>query len=110
MSIDQLYKLIFYVPIADAERVKNSIFSTGAGSIGHYSHCSWETDGLGQFKPLAGSSPNIGSQDKLEKVSELRVEILCASTNIKEAISNLKNSHPYEEPAFEVLSIQNHLF
>ena len=49
MSNDQLYKLIFYVPTADAERVKTSIFKTGAGSIGHYSHCSWETEGMGQF-------------------------------------------------------------
>tara|TARA_Y100000385_G_C13001215_1_gene597319 strand:- start:40 stop:372 length:333 start_codon:yes stop_codon:yes gene_type:complete len=110
MSNDQLYKLIFYVPTADAERVKTSIFKTGAGSIGHYSHCSWETEGMGQFKPLFGSSPAIGTQDKLEKVPELKIEILCTSINIKDAVSCLKNSHPYEEPAFEIISIQNHLF
>lgn len=106
----ELYKLIFYVPTADAERVKCSIFKTGAGSIGHYSHCSWETEGIGQFKPLDGSNPTIGHHNTLEKVPELKVEILCTSNNIKDAVISLRKSHPYEEPAYEVISIQNHLF
>ena len=103
-----MYKLIFYVPENDAELVKESVFKTGAGTLGNYSHCSWETKGLGQFKPLTGSNPTIGSQNKLEKVEELRVEILCSNENIKAAVHALKDSHPYEEPAFEVISIENH--
>lgn len=109
MSGEQLFKLIFYVPKADAECVKLTIFETGAGSIGNYSNCSWETEGMGQFKPLVGSNPTLGSQDIVQRVKELRVEILCDQSNIKSAISALKDSHPYEEPAYEVLSIQNHL-
>ena len=105
-----MYKLVFYVPVRDADSVKNSIFLTGAGQIGNYSNCSWETEGIGQFKPLSGSNPSIGSQNELERVAELRVEILCEVHNIKSAIKALKSSHPYEEPAYEVLAVLNQEF
>ena len=105
-----MYKLVFYVPINDAENVKKSVFLTGAGQIGNYSNCAWETEGFGQFKPLSGSNPTIGKLDCVEKVPELRVEILCESKNIKEAIKALKDSHPYEEPAYEVFAVLNQEF
>lgn len=110
MSNEQLYKLIFYVPKADAERVKSSVFNSGAGSIRNYSHCCWETEGVGQFMPLTGSNPTIGNQNRIEKVIELRVEVLCSTSVVKAAIEAMKSAHPYEEPAYEVVSIQNHLF
>ncbi len=105
-----MYKLIFYVPKDNAEVVKESIFATGAGSIGNYSHCAWETLGTGQFKPLPGANPSIGGINQIEKVIELRVEILCKEDNIKTAIQALKSSHPYEEPAYEIVSIENDKF
>lgn len=105
-----MYKLIFYVPKQQAEPVKTAIFATGAGQIGHYSHCSWETEGVGQFKPLTGANPSLGEVGELEKVSELRVEILCLEANIRAAISAMKQSHPYEEVAYEVVSIENNKF
>lgn len=110
MSNTPFYKLVFYVPTEDAERVKESIFQTGAGRIGNYSHCSWEVEGMGQFKPLKGSNPAIGTIEKVEKVKELRVELMCTKDQVKDAISALKESHPYEEPAFDIISIENHLF
>lgn len=100
-----MYKLIFYVPVNDAEKVKSAIFVTGAGTLGNYSHCSWETQGVGQFKPLVGSNPSIGQQYSLERVDELRVEILCTDKNLRSAIVALKDAHPYEEVAFEVYKI-----
>ncbi len=100
-----MYKLIFFVPINSATDVKDAIFSTGAGSLGNYSHCSFESKGVGQFKPLAGSSPSIGSIDEIERVDELKIEILCSENNIKEAIQSLKISHPYEEVAYEVYKV-----
>ena len=104
-----MFKLIFYVPKDQAEPVKEAIFSTGAGAIGNYSHCAWQTEGIGQFKPLEGSNPTLGKQDIIEHVPELRVEILCTDDNIKHAVKALKDSHPYEEPAYEVISVQNHM-
>lgn len=105
-----MYKLIFYVPEDQSESVKSAIFETGAGKLGNYSHCSFETLGTGQFMPLTGANPTLGSVNLLEKVRELRVEILCQKEQVRAAIGALKEAHPYEEVAFEVISVLNHEF
>ncbi len=101
----QNYKLIFFVPENAVETVKQAIFATGAGSLGNYAQCSWQTLGTGQFLPLDGANPTIGEIDNVERVSEWRVEILCTAENIKSAVTALKTAHPYEEPAFEVYAL-----
>ena len=103
-----MFKLIFYVPTNCVEIVKNAIFKTGAGQLGNYSHCSWQVLGDGQFKPLSGSKPTLGSEGNIERVKEFRVEILCLEDNIKLAVDALKSSHPYEEVAYEVISLLNY--
>lgn len=102
-----MYKLIFYAPKNACEKIKSSVFSTGAGKLGDYEQCSFETAGIGQFKPAQGANPYLGEVGELEKVEELKVEILCLESNIREAVKAMKNAHPYEEPAFEVLEIAN---
>lgn len=102
-----MYKLIFYVPVNEAQKVKKAVFETGAGSLGNYSHCSWETAGMGQFKPLAESKPAIGDKNQINQVEELRVEILCSEQNIQNAVDQMKSSHPYEEPAYEVIKLES---
>lgn len=97
-----MYKLVFFVPATHAEEVKEAVFNAGAGRIGDYSHCCWQVLGTGQFKPLEGSDPYLGSQGELEKVEEFRIEMVCSDDRIKYAIQALKQSHPYEEPAFDV--------
>ena len=105
-----MFKLIFYVPESAVEKVKSAVFATGAGTLGNYSSCSWQTMGVGQFKPLEGANPAIGSKNIVERVEEFRVEILCSESQIKPAITALKAAHPYEEVAFEVISVLNHEF
>lgn len=100
-----MFKLIFFVPVEAAEKVKSAIFETGAGKIGNYSHCSFETKGFGQFKPLPGSNPTIGNHNEIERVQELKVEILCTPNQLEAAINSLKEYHPYEEPAYEVYAL-----
>jgi len=97
-----MYKLVFFVPQSHVESVKTAVFGAGAGRIGDYEHCAWQVLGEGQFRPLQGSNPFIGSQDVLEKVSEYRVELVCADEHIADAVAALKAAHPYEEPAFDV--------
>lgn len=53
------------------------MFDAGAGGLGDYQECSWQTLGQGQFRPLKGSQPFLGETDKLEKVVEYKVEMLC---------------------------------
>ena len=96
-----MYKFCFFVPDTHLEIVKNAVFATGAGRHGDYDQCCWQTSGQGQFRPLAGSTPYLGQQHQLENVKEHKVELLCRDELITEAISALRSSHPYEEPAFE---------
>ncbi len=102
-----MYKLVFFVPHDRAETVKEAVFATGAGGSGRYDRCSFETEGVGQFRPLPGSTPFIGSHNAVERVPELRVEVLCDETQVEPAIAAMKNAHPYEVPAFEVYRLVN---
>jgi len=99
---DVMYKLAFFVPREYKEAVKDAIFATGAGRIGNYDSCCWETLGTGQFRALDGANPFIGKRDELERVEEYRVELVCEDHLIQAAITALRNAHPYEEPAFDV--------
>lgn len=97
-----MYKLCFFVPESDLEKVKNALFHKGAGRIGQYSHCSWQVLGEGQFMPLNGSNPFIGTQDKVERIAEYKVEMVCEQSLIDDVINELIKKHPYEEPAYEI--------
>lgn len=101
-----MYKLVFYVPEEAKEKVKNALFSQGAGRYDGYDHCSWETLGTGQFKPLTGSQPYIGQQEQIETVTEYRVEMICCESKIKAVLQALISHHPYEVPAYDVQLIQ----
>jgi hypothetical protein len=100
-----MYKLCFYVPQSHLESVKAALFSVGAGKIGDYDHCCWQVLGQGQFRPLSGSQPYLGQQGKVEVVDEYRVEMVCAEALIQQAVETLKQAHPYEEPAYDVMQV-----
>ncbi|MDZ7852180.1 MAG: YqfO family protein [Halomonas sp.] len=102
-----MYKLAFFVPVADAETVKEAVFATGAGRIGDYEACCFQTRGTGQFRPLAGANPHIGQIGDLEQVEELKVELVCEDDLIYTAVAALKLAHPYEEPAYDVWRLES---
>jgi len=101
-----MYKICFYVPTSHTDSVKNAMFAQGAGKIGNYSCCAWQTLGEGQFMPLTGSHAFIGELDQLEKISEYKIEMMCDDAYIKDVIAALKKAHPYEEPAYQVWRIE----
>ncbi len=101
-----MYLLYFYVPASHCEQVKQALFAKGAGRIGAYDQCSWQTLGSGQYRPLAGSAPFLGSHGKLERVEELRVEMVVADGDLRGVVEALIEAHPYEEPAYGVVKIQ----
>ncbi len=100
-----MFHLFVYVPEADLEKVKAALFAAGAGQIGDYSHCAWQTQGTGQFMPLAGAQPHIGQVDRLEKLTEWKVEVVCPKERLQAVIEALKKAHPYEEPAYGAIPI-----
>ena len=100
-----MYKLTVFIPDAALEQVKSALFAAGAGTIGNYEQCCWQVQGSGQFLPLAGSQPNIGVHDKLENVEEWRLEMVVATVHIEQVIKALKQAHPYETPAYDVIEV-----
>ncbi|KPB78977.1 Uncharacterized protein AC506_2734 [Pseudomonas syringae pv. maculicola str. M6] len=84
------------------DKVKNAVFAAGAGRICAYDQCSWQVLGQGQFRPLDGSQPFIGQGGVVESVEEWKVELVVADDLIQQAVLALKQSHPYETPAYEV--------
>jgi len=103
-----MFKIIFYVPEEHLEAVKEAMFLAGAGHIGNYACCAWQVLGEGQFMPLEGSRAFIGEIDKIEKIPEYRVEMVCDIKYIVPVIAALKKSHPYETPAYQVLRIEEY--
>lgn len=101
-----MYQLSFYVPETHLESVKTAIFAAGGGRIGNYDSCCWQCPGQGQFRPLAGSNPFLGEQGALEQFTEYRVELVCEAALIQAAVAALKSSHPYEEPAYNVIRLE----
>ncbi len=101
-----MYKLSFFVPEKQKEKVKEALFEIGVGKYKNYDKCSFETKGEGQFRPLKKSNPFIGKQDEVEKVEEYKVEMICKDKLIKKAVKALKKAHPYEEVAYDVLKLE----
>ena len=97
-----MYKLAFFVPDSHVETVKTALFKAGAGKVGNYDHCSWQTKGQGQFRPIEGSQPFIGQFGDIERLPEWKVEMVCENDLIHNVILALKKAHPYEEVAYEV--------
>ena len=102
-----MYKICVYVPENSVEKVKQALFEAGAGRIGNYDCCCWQTQGTGQFRPLQNSNPAIGSINQIEQVKELKIEIVCEDRLINDAVQAIKASHPYEEPAYDVWKLED---
>lgn len=100
-----MFKITFYVPESHLDAVKAALFAAGAGRVGNYDCCAWQVRGEGQFRPLTGSNPFIGQQGVLEVVDEYRVELVCEENHLQAAVAALKQAHPYEEPAYDVVRL-----
>ncbi|RYD98881.1 MAG: Nif3-like dinuclear metal center hexameric protein [Sphingobacteriales bacterium] len=105
---DSLYKLYTYVPETHIEQVRQALFDCGAGAIGNYEHCSFNTPGTGTFKGNEQARPFIGQAGgNMERVAEIRLEMIVPEHLKGTILSTLKASHPYEEVAYELVSLVN---
>ena len=100
-----MYLVSFYVPYSHLETVKSAMFKKGAGKLGNYDCCSWHTKGVGQFRPLPGSTPFTGNKGKIHLEEEYKVDLICNNDIIVEVLSELVRVHPYEEPAYHAMEI-----
>lgn len=85
------YKLVFFTPPQDLEKIKSSIFATGAGTVGQYTEVCFTTPGVGQFKPGSAAKPALGQPGQKEEVGEVKCEIRCQGREqAKQAVAALK--------------------
>ena len=101
-----MYKLCVYVPATHLDAVKQALFDAGAGRIGDYDSCCWQVAGQGQFRPLAGADPFVGTVGEVETVAEYKLELVCDDAVVRAAVAALKAAHPYEEPAYQVWRLE----
>jgi hypothetical protein len=102
-----LLSLVVYIPESDLEKVKNAMFDAGAGRIGNYDRCCWQTKGVGQFRGLEGADPAIGQVGELERVDEWKVEMVCEAAHVQAVIAAMKRAHPYETPAYHFHEVKS---
>lgn len=99
------YKLVVFVPAESAEQVAEAVFDAGAGAIGNYSRCGFRTSGVGSFLPLEGAHPARGKKSRLETAEEIRFEAIVPAGLVTAVVSAMRQTHPYETPAFDVLKL-----
>ncbi|MBP6964670.1 MAG: Nif3-like dinuclear metal center hexameric protein [Armatimonadetes bacterium] len=104
---DKLFKLVTFVPADALDAVRDAISEAGAGWIGKYSHCTFQTPGVGTFKPLEGAEPYVGKVGELEKTPEIRLETIVPDDRLHDVISAMIAAHPYEEVAYDVYPLKN---
>ncbi len=102
-----LCKLYTYVPASHHEEVSAALFAAGAGNIGNYSECSFSTDGQGTFKANDQANPFIGQIGQRHTEPEKKLEVIFPAYLQTEILKALRESHPYEEVAYEVIALQN---
>jgi dinuclear metal center YbgI/SA1388 family protein len=102
-----LKKLVTFVPLDHAEKVRLALFNAGAGHIGNYDACSYNTEGVGTFRAQEGSNPFVGKIGELHTEKEIRIETVFPAIYKSRIIEALHLSHPYEEPAFDLFPLEN---
>ena len=104
---DLLHKLVVFVPTTHVEQVRAALFAAGAGQVGNYDECSFNTTGYGTFRAGEGTNPFVGNQGEQHHEDEVRVEVIFPANKERAVLVGLFEAHPYEEVAYDVYRLQN---
>jgi dinuclear metal center YbgI/SA1388 family protein len=104
---DELRKLVFFVPVSHADKVREKIFEAGAGHIGNYDQCSFNLQGEGTFRGSENTNPFVGEKGKFNTEKEIRVETVFPVYRESAVIKAMLASHPYEEVAYDIYPLAN---
>ncbi|HBX24535.1 MAG TPA: Nif3-like dinuclear metal center hexameric protein [Desulfotomaculum sp.] len=104
---EQFIKLVVFVPEEHAETLREALGRAGAGWIGKYSDCTFNTRGTGTFRPREGASPHIGTVGELERVDEVRIETMVRKSELGRVVGAMLQAHPYEEVAYDLYPLEN---
>jgi len=102
-----LKKLYTFVPKYKSDEVRSAIFAAGGGAIGNYSECSFNAEGTGTFRAGSGTKPYVGDVGQQHHETELKIEVIFPSWLENDIVQAMKNAHPYEEVAYDVIALGN---
>ena len=102
-----LKKMVVFCPFDHAEKIRTAMFSSGAGQIGNYDECSFNTEGTGTFRPGAGTNPYVGKSGERHHENEIKIETIIESHLQHQIIRAMKEVHPYEEVAYDIYPLDN---
>lgn len=100
------YRLDIYVPESHLDTLKTALFAAGAGRLGNYDSCCFQSLGSGQFRPSAQAKPFLGEVGKLEQVPEWKLEMIFPDEVLAELLAAIRKAHPYETPAFQYWQVE----
>jgi dinuclear metal center YbgI/SA1388 family protein len=101
------FKFVVYAPSGYEEKIRNTICNAGGGQWKNYSCATFKTNGTGTFKPGNNSEPFMGEKGKLVFVDEVKIECIVKADGLKSLLGNVLAVHPYEEPAYDIIPIEN---
>lgn len=104
---NQIKKLTTYVPFAEADSLREKLFEAGAGNIGNYSNCSFNTEGKGSYKGNKNSNPTVGKKGKLQFEEETCISVIFENYLEGKILKSLFKHHSYEEVAYEIVTLDN---
>jgi dinuclear metal center YbgI/SA1388 family protein len=105
-SANDMCKIVTYCPPESATTIRDGLAAVGAGTIGEYKRCSFESSGMGTFHASRSSKPSVGSTGRLERITELRLEMVCPKHALAGAVRAMRSFHPYEEPPIDIYTLE----
>jgi dinuclear metal center YbgI/SA1388 family protein len=100
-------KLITYTIPENAEKLRNALFDAGAGKIGNYEDCSFNSKGIGTYMGNEDSNPEIGERFEFVESEEIKIEVTFEKYLESKILKALFKNHVYEEVAYEIYDLQN---
>jgi hypothetical protein len=99
-------KLVVFVPAAEVDALADAVFEAGAGRIGEYQKCSYRLRGQGTFFGTEATDPTIGRKGRLERVEEIRLEVIFPKRRLAAVTAAVRRAHSYDQPAFDIYPLE----
>lgn len=103
---EQLMKLAVYIPTAHTEKMRTALSQAGAGQLGDYDSCSFQTPGEGRFRALEDATPYVGSKGKVHMEPEVKLEVVFPESLQNKIVKTMQQNHPYEEAAYDLYKLE----
>lgn len=102
-----IQKLVTFVPKDNHLKVRTALFEAGAGQIGNYEKCSFNSIGIGTYQGNQNSNPVVGEKFEFCEDEEIRLEVTFEKHLQSKILKVLFANHKYEEVPYEIYNLQN---